>query len=146
MSLSFHFCSSTSVLKRWIDIVSKIAPRRRPPPTIWLYSPSLDLDRLTYRRFSWATQTDSLNEWSARRKAYTYTGQHSTERRGRTSMPWAGFEPTIAATNRPRPTPQTARPLWPASKTVNCTWLSSFCFANVGVSHPVPTKLCNQKK
>jgi hypothetical protein len=29
-------------------------------------------------------------------------------------MPWAGFEPTIRATNRPRPTPQTARPLWPA--------------------------------
>jgi hypothetical protein len=29
-------------------------------------------------------------------------------------MPWAGFEPTIPATNRPGPTPQTARPLWPA--------------------------------
>jgi hypothetical protein len=29
-------------------------------------------------------------------------------------MPWAGLEPTIPATNRPRPTPQTARPLWPA--------------------------------
>jgi hypothetical protein len=31
-------------------------------------------------------------------------------------MPWAGFEPTIPATNRPRPTPPTARPLWPALK------------------------------
>jgi hypothetical protein len=30
-----------------------------------------------------------------------------------TSVPWAGFEPTIPATNRPRPTPQTTRPLWP---------------------------------
>jgi hypothetical protein len=29
-------------------------------------------------------------------------------------MPWAGFEPTIPATNWPRPTPQTTRPLWPA--------------------------------
>jgi hypothetical protein len=56
---------------------------------------------------------DSLDEWSARRKASTYTGQHNTERRGQTSMPWAAFEPTIPATNRPRPTPQTARPLWP---------------------------------
>jgi hypothetical protein len=42
-------------------------------------------------------------------------GQHNTERRGQTSMPKAGFEPTIPATNRPRPTPQTARPLWPAT-------------------------------
>jgi hypothetical protein len=29
-------------------------------------------------------------------------------------MPWARFELTIPATNRPRPTPQTARPLCPA--------------------------------
>jgi hypothetical protein len=56
----------------------------------------------------------SLDEWSARRRASTYTGQHNKDRRGQTSMPWAGFEPTILATNRPRPTPQTARPLWPA--------------------------------
>jgi hypothetical protein len=41
------------------------------------------------------------------------TTQHR-KRRVQTSMPWAGFEPTIAATNRPTPTPQTARPLWPA--------------------------------
>jgi hypothetical protein len=47
----------------------------------------------------------------SRRKVSNYTGQHNTERRGLTSMPGAGFEPTIPATNRPRPTPQTARPL-----------------------------------
>jgi hypothetical protein len=29
-------------------------------------------------------------------------------------MPEAGFEPTIPTAKRPRPTPQTARPLWPA--------------------------------
>jgi hypothetical protein len=27
-----------------------------------------------------------LDEWSARRKASTYTGQHNTERRGQTSI------------------------------------------------------------
>jgi hypothetical protein len=70
---------------------------------------------------------DSLDEWSARRKASTYTGQHNTERRGKTSMPWAGFEPTIPATNRPRPTPQTARPLLPALHTDSGTkCLSNF--------------------
>jgi hypothetical protein len=31
-------------------------------------------------------------------------------------MPKAGFEPTIPAINRPRPTPQTARPLCPGTK------------------------------
>jgi hypothetical protein len=36
----------------------------------------------------------SLDEWSARRKAATYTGQH---KRRQTSMPLAGFEPTIPA-------------------------------------------------
>jgi hypothetical protein len=55
---------------------------------------------------------DSLDEWSARRKASTYTWQHNTETRGQTSMSWETFEPTIPATNRPRP--QTSRPLWPA--------------------------------
>jgi hypothetical protein len=30
---------------------------------------------------------DSSDEWSARRKASTYTGQHNIERRGQTSMP-----------------------------------------------------------
>jgi hypothetical protein len=35
-------------------------------------------------------------------KASTYTGQHSTERRGRTSMLRVGFEPTIPVTKRPR--------------------------------------------
>jgi hypothetical protein len=41
-------------------------------------------------------------------------GQHNIEGRGQTSMSQARFEPTIPATNRPRPTPQTARPMWPA--------------------------------
>jgi hypothetical protein len=30
---------------------------------------------------------DTLDGGSAQRKAYTYTGQHNTERRGQTSMP-----------------------------------------------------------
>jgi hypothetical protein len=38
---------------------------------------------------------DSLDGGSARRKVTTYTGQHNTEKRGHTSMPRAGFEPTI---------------------------------------------------
>jgi hypothetical protein len=45
----------------------------------------------------------------------TYTRQHNTERQGQTSMPQAGFEPTVSACNRPRPTPQTARPPEPAA-------------------------------
>jgi len=40
-----------------------------------------------------------------RRKATTYTGQHNTEKRGHTSTPRAGFEPTM---------PWTVRPLGPA--------------------------------
>jgi hypothetical protein len=52
-----------------------------------------------------------LFEQSAQRKASTHTGQHSTERQRQTSMPWAWFEPTISATKRSRPTPQTTRPL-----------------------------------
>jgi hypothetical protein len=38
---------------------------------------------------------DSLDGGSARREATPYTGQHNTEIRGHTSMPLAGFEPTI---------------------------------------------------
>jgi hypothetical protein len=57
---------------------------------------------------------DSLDEWSARHKASTYTGQHRKTLRNIHAL--IGFEPTIPATNRPRPTPQTARPLWPAKK------------------------------
>jgi len=37
---------------------------------------------------------------SARRKASTYAGQHNTEKRGRTSMPRAGFEPVIPVFKR----------------------------------------------
>jgi hypothetical protein len=75
-----------------------------------------DLGCLIYRKFLelFRHMVGLLGEWSARRKASTYTGQHNTERRRQTSMPWAGLEPTIPTTNRPRPTPQTARPLWPA--------------------------------
>jgi hypothetical protein len=46
-------------------------------------------------------------------KTSTYTGQHNTERRGQTSMPWARFEHTGSASKRPGPTPQTAQPLGP---------------------------------
>jgi hypothetical protein len=38
---------------------------------------------------------DSLDEWSASSQASAYTGQHNTDRRGQTPMPWTGFEPTI---------------------------------------------------
>jgi len=41
-----------------------------------------------------------LDGGSARRKATTYTGQHNTEKRGHTSMPRAGFEPTITVFER----------------------------------------------
>jgi len=34
-------------------------------------------------------------------KASTYTGQHKTETQRQTSMPQAGFEPTIPVTKRP---------------------------------------------
>jgi hypothetical protein len=45
---------------------------------------------------------DSLDGGSARRKASTYTGQHNKEKRGHTSMPRAGFEPTIPMFERPK--------------------------------------------
>jgi hypothetical protein len=51
-------------------------------------------------------------------KASTYTGRHKTERRRQTSMPRAGLEPTIPVSERSRPTPQTARQLWPAAHSV----------------------------
>jgi len=38
---------------------------------------------------------ESLDRGSAHHKASTYTGQHDTEKRRHTSMPWAGHEPTI---------------------------------------------------
>jgi len=41
-----------------------------------------------------------LDGESARRKASTYTGQHNTEKCGHTSMPRAGFEPTIPVFER----------------------------------------------
>jgi hypothetical protein len=82
----------------------------------WLYSPWKTLAASHIGGFLnyldiWQ---DSSDEWSARRKASTYTGQHNTERRGQTSMLSARFEPTIPTTNGPRPTPRSARPLWPA--------------------------------
>jgi hypothetical protein len=75
-----------------------------------------DLGRLTYRWFlELFRHTVGLLGWViSRHKASTYTGKHNTERRGQTPMPCVGFEPTIPATNRPRPMPQTAQPLWPA--------------------------------
>jgi hypothetical protein len=53
----------------------------------------------------------SHDSGSARRKTSTSTGQHNTERREQTSMPWPGFRPTIPVSKRLRPTPWTARPL-----------------------------------
>jgi len=41
-----------------------------------------------------------LGRGSARRKAITYTGQHKRVKRGHTSMPRAGLEPTIPVFER----------------------------------------------
>jgi hypothetical protein len=47
------------------------------------------------------SRQDSLDGGSARRKAATYTGQHKTQyKRGQTSMPRVGFEPTIPVFDR----------------------------------------------
>jgi hypothetical protein len=43
---------------------------------------------------------DSLDGGSACHKATTYTEQYNTEKRGHTSMPRAGFEPTISVFER----------------------------------------------
>jgi hypothetical protein len=43
---------------------------------------------------------DSLEGWSARRKAASYTGQHKHKKRGQTSMPRVEFEPTIPVLER----------------------------------------------
>jgi hypothetical protein len=54
------------------------------------------------------TLQGSLDKWPARRKACTWdntTGKH----KGQTSMSVAGFQPAIAASRRPRPSPQTVR-------------------------------------
>jgi hypothetical protein len=54
--------------------------------------------RLTHERLRNLSQRfcrTPLGEWSACRK-----GQHCTEIRGQTSMPSAGFEPTISASKR----------------------------------------------
>jgi hypothetical protein len=45
----------------------------------------------------------------ARRKAFTYTGQHNIEWRGQTPMPWVGFEPTLPISKRSRSTPYSAQ-------------------------------------
>jgi hypothetical protein len=53
-------------------------------------------------------------------------------------MPWAGFEPTIPETNRPRPTPQTARQLWPANSALSIANYDNYCYlydTNVMVNH-----------
>jgi len=45
-----------------------------------------------------------LDGGSARRKTTTYAGQHNTEKQHRhTSMPRAGFEPTIPVFDRSKP-------------------------------------------
>jgi hypothetical protein len=57
------------------------------------------------------------------------TGQHNIEGRGQTSMPEAGFEPTIPATKRPRPTPQTVWPLLPPDVDVEAKYSVHIRFA-----------------
>jgi hypothetical protein len=43
---------------------------------------------------------NSLDEWSTRRKAATYTGQLKRKKRRQTSLPLVGFEPTIPVFER----------------------------------------------
>jgi hypothetical protein len=45
---------------------------------------------------------DSLDGGSARRKASICIGQHNTEKRGHTSMPWVRFKPMIPVFERPK--------------------------------------------
>jgi hypothetical protein len=61
---------------------------------------------------------DSLDERSARHKACTYTEQHNLERRGQTSMPWAGLEHAFPVCEQSLPAPHTRG---------HCDWM------NVGV-------------
>jgi hypothetical protein len=75
------FCGSTVLGEPW------------PPPYVKFQNRCFD---------SWQ---DSLDEGSARRKASACAEQRNTERRGQTSMPRAGFEPTISVSKRSRPTP-----------------------------------------
>jgi hypothetical protein len=75
---------------------------QNPPSSsfIGFYSPVLDLHLLFFGSLIYFDRwQDSLDEWSARRKASTCTGQHNTERRGQTSMPWAGFKRAIQCTS-----------------------------------------------
>jgi hypothetical protein len=74
-----------------------------------------DLGRLTYRRFLELFKTYGRTPWTSDQPVARPLPTQDNKRRGQTSMPWAGFVPTIPATNRPRPTPQTARPLWQAT-------------------------------
>jgi hypothetical protein len=81
-----------------------------------------DLDRLTCRRFLelFRHMAGLLGRViSPSQGLYLHRTTRNSETRGQTSMPWAGFEPTIPATNRPRPTPQTAWPLWPSLSTLH---------------------------
>jgi hypothetical protein len=67
-------------------------------------------------------------------KASNYTGQHNTERRGQTSMPWAGFEPR---SQRQRPASQTTRPLGAACKRFACKdSVHTFCL-HIRLKHSI---------
>jgi hypothetical protein len=68
--------------------------------SIGFYSPILDFRPFLFFG-SLSISTHGRTPWtrSARRKASTYTGQHNTERRGQTSMTYAGFETVIQCTS-----------------------------------------------
>jgi hypothetical protein len=53
-----------------------------------------------------------------------YLHKTTQHKKTRGKHPWAGFEPTILPTNLPRPTPETARPLWPAISILSPTIIS----------------------
>jgi hypothetical protein len=77
----------------------------------WLYSPSLD-PGLFFGFVIFFVQTVGLlgRAISPSQGRYLHTGQHKHRINTQTSMPWVGFEPTIATFEQAK----TARPLWSA--------------------------------
>jgi hypothetical protein len=75
----------------------------------------------SHRRFRNPIKTlgrTPFDELPALRKASTYTGQHNAETQRQTPMHRVVFEPTVSVTKPSRSTPQSARPLWPSTKSL----------------------------
>jgi hypothetical protein len=94
----------------------RLVPRSRMNNNYYTFSPLERLHGASHGRFLIIFTSRYLVGllWTSDKpvtKASTYTGEHNTERRGKTSMSQAGFKPTISASKRSRLSPQTARPL-----------------------------------